>query len=340
MMPSISSEPQVMAKDPLLAATPLPYHGLFYPQGFPVSVASNSAAVLRAAGESWAGCEKWFDTSPVEIRCLVDGSGAESEPPFPVFRALGHQLVWVSDTGNFASCDLRDGMGCAWVTEAVAADSPYFRYHFLEAMVYNLLATMHTVPIHAACVALDGRGVLLAGDSGAGKSSLAYACARSGWVFVSDDASSLLRSGHDRRVIGNPGVFRFRDNASGIFPEFAGFPGSKRGAGKPTVEVKTASLPAIRTAPDCMVEYVVFLRRPGAEPGAAKLTPVSAEDAVESLFLNYWPPELPAGLEGRSAVERLVGAGAYEMHYRDLDAAVGCLERLLRNGRVMLGSSR
>ncbi len=52
-----------------------------------------------------------------------------------------------------------------------------------------------------------------------GKSSLAYACACRGWTYVSDDASSLLRSGTERKVIGNSRLFRFRPAAVDLFPE-------------------------------------------------------------------------------------------------------------------------
>ena len=42
---------------------------------------------------------------------------------------------------------------------------PYLRHHFLESAALSHIANRHTAPIHAACVARDGRGVLLCGDS-------------------------------------------------------------------------------------------------------------------------------------------------------------------------------
>jgi serine kinase of HPr protein (carbohydrate metabolism regulator) len=48
--------------------------------------------------------------------------------------------------------------------------------------------------VHASCVAIDGRGVLLAGRSGAGKSDLALRLIDRGAVLVSDDYTELRGS--------------------------------------------------------------------------------------------------------------------------------------------------
>ena len=326
-MNTLSASP---VSDPLLASTALPHRGEFYPLGFPVLVASNTRRVLEAAGESWGRSGKRFDERPVEIRCLVSKSAARDIPPDPVVRAQGSLLVSVADAQNFACCDMVDGSAAAWVTDATAADFQYFRYHFLEAMAYCLLDTLHLVAVHAACVSLDGHGVLLAGDSGAGKSSLAYACARRGWVYTSDDSSSVLRRGDGRTVLGNSRLFRFRESAGELFPEFRGLTNIRRANGKPTIEVTTDSLPGFRTAPDSQVEHVVFLNR--REGGRAALVPLSAQEAWRRIFFDPWPPDLPMRAARHAAMKRLLGVPAYEMRYRDLDDAANRLEQLVRGG--------
>ncbi len=42
-------------------------------------------------------------------------------------------------------------------------------------------------PVHASCVAIDGRGVLIVGPSGAGKSDLTLRLIEAGAMLVSDD---------------------------------------------------------------------------------------------------------------------------------------------------------
>jgi hypothetical protein len=50
-------------------------------------------------------------------------------------------------------------------------------------------------PVHASCVALDGRAVLLLGVSGSGKSDLALRLIDRGWAFVADDYVHVKNSG-------------------------------------------------------------------------------------------------------------------------------------------------
>lgn len=51
--------------------------------------------------------------------------------------------------------------------------------------------------VHATCVAIDGRAVLIGGASGAGKSDLALRLIDRGAVLVSDDYTLLQQSGSD-----------------------------------------------------------------------------------------------------------------------------------------------
>src|SRR3546814_4210439 len=50
-------------------------------------------------------------------------------------------------------------------------------------------------PIHANCVALDGRAILLMGNSGSGKSDLSLRLIDRGWSLVADDYVCLIPSG-------------------------------------------------------------------------------------------------------------------------------------------------
>jgi serine kinase of HPr protein (carbohydrate metabolism regulator) len=60
-----------------------------------------------------------------------------------------------------------------------------------------------SVPIHASCVAIGGRAVLIAGRSGAGKSDLALRLIDRGATLVSDDYT-LLRQSEGRLLAAAP----------------------------------------------------------------------------------------------------------------------------------------
>lgn len=69
--------------------------------------------------------------------------------------------------------------------------------------------------IHASCVALDGRALLILGASGAGKSSLALQLMALGAGLVADDSTRIdLRGGWP--VASAPGPIRGRIEARGV----------------------------------------------------------------------------------------------------------------------------
>ena len=56
-------------------------------------------------------------------------------------------------------------------------------------------ARLSSENLHASCVALDGRAVLIAGPSGSGKSDLALRLLDRGFTLVSDDRTILSKEG-------------------------------------------------------------------------------------------------------------------------------------------------
>jgi HPr kinase/phosphorylase len=56
---------------------------------------------------------------------------------------------------------------------------------------------MEPLTLHASCVAFQGKGVLIIGGSGSGKSSLALQLMAYGAVFVSDDRTVVWHVGGD-----------------------------------------------------------------------------------------------------------------------------------------------
>ncbi|MBW4330908.1 HPr kinase/phosphatase C-terminal domain-containing protein [Stakelama sp. CBK3Z-3] len=57
------------------------------------------------------------------------------------------------------------------------------------------MADLSSETLHASCVAIDGRALLISGRSGSGKSDLALRLIDRGAVLVSDDYTRVTRSG-------------------------------------------------------------------------------------------------------------------------------------------------
>jgi hypothetical protein len=307
--------------DPLLHDVDLPLTGTYFAQGFPVQIATNSRHVLEAAAESWGMYQREFDAESVELRIVVQPEGDLA--PDPVFRAQRHYFSIVSDRDNYAFYDSRAMFACCFVSEKTAGEHAWFRYYFLETMVYMLLAQRYIVVVHAACVARDGSGVLLCGWSGAGKSTLAFACARAGWTFVADDSTWLLPGTEDRTAVGRPHLARLRDDAPRLFPELEGYAATARPNGKLTIEVPLSAFPNIRTASRCQIGCVVLLHRHGG--GGARAEAIPPSEIVERLIgdMPSYGGEVRARVE--STVRRLLKVPAYRLTYGALDEALAVL---------------
>jgi hypothetical protein len=311
--------------DQLMLRAQLPHRSEFFPLGFPVQVASNSSVVLDAATESWSGWTRAFDRPPLEICVIVhlDGPVPGQEP---VHRAQRHLLTITADRANFGTCDLQTGYAFSCVTPAVAS-APYFRNYLLETMVYLMLDYRYITILHAGCVARNGRGVLLCGDPGAGKSCLAYASVKRGWTLVSDDFSALLRDPGNSTVIGRPQRLRFRPQAFELFPELKNLDNSITAYGKHMFDLRTGAIPNVHTAGCCRAEKIVFLDR--QDSGAAHLVPMNSEEALARIEYDraYW--DSPVSGEHRENIQALLSRGVHTLRYNHFDGAIDILESLL-----------
>ena len=168
-----SSRPQ----DALLCDLDLPLRRTFYPLGFAVEIITNDPDVLDAADESFGHRRLCRGSATLQVRIGISDGGSSKCPPEPTRREYNHLYSLVADGENQALLDLRTCTSFVWLKKSALNNRLYFRYNFLEKVVYLLLGASVVTDIHAACISKNGKGILLCGDSGAGKSTLAYACA-------------------------------------------------------------------------------------------------------------------------------------------------------------------
>jgi hypothetical protein len=316
--------------DPIGCDFSLPLKAVFYPLGYAVEIATNSADVLEAAEENWKSFDPVFTAPPVEIRiAALDGHPGGCPPP-PTCRGQRNLVMLVASPHDFAVCDLTTGFASCWLSANTVKNSGYLRYHFLDAMALLLLEALYLTPIHAACVAYQGRGLLLCGDSGAGKSSLSFACALRGWTFVSDDASFLVRGGKHNVVVGNPHHLHFRESATELFADLKSHGLAPRINGEIAIELTTVNMPQVLTAPQSPIAFLIFLnRRPS---GAPSLRPFSKERASAVLEQVICYGERQVRDAQKLSLHNLFRTELVELRYSDLDSAVSCLEAFVRAG--------
>jgi hypothetical protein len=340
-MDSLLLEPGLATKSSAISELPLEnylysrqklsYETVYFPLGYPVRVVCNSARVLLAAEQSWSCFDPAFHGEPLEILLEVrDAAGSNRAlPPPPAHTLTGSLLLVIADADNFFIADLKRGRAMGRVTSAAAESLSYLRYFFLESAALSMISSLRAVPVHGACVRAGGKGVLLCGDSGEGKSTLAYAGARAGWTYVSDDATYVVVDREDRLATGNCTQIRFRPSGVALFPELAGKPITPRAAGKPSIEVQTSNWPEIATANATRVDHVVFLNRGSAD--AQELVPLRTS-SVLPWFKQHLisPPDARAAQEATLA--RLLSAGVFELRYRELGWAIDRINELAKKG--------
>lgn len=312
-------------EDDLLRNMNLPLRGVFYPLGYSIEILTNSPAVLSVANECFGHVRSRRGDTLLQIRIGVVEGGVSACPPEPTRREFNHLYSLVADVENQALLDLETGTNFTWLTQAAVDNRLYFRSNFLEKTVYLLLGASVVTDIHAACVSKNGKGILLCGNSGAGKTTLAYACARAGWTYTSDDTSYLMNRAESPRVIGHSHRVRFRPSARQLFPELECRAVTERMEGKPSIEVPISELPIEKTEAEVAVHSVVYLSR--------------VPSAMGELF------ELPSGTASRRLGDSLYSAGqirarhiksleglcdvpAYELKYCDMKDAIEALESL------------
>lgn len=319
--------------DPLLFDLELPLHALIYPLGFAVEIATNSSEVLEAARESWGRFHQRHTQPALQMRVGLTDGGSAACPPPPIWRGNRHLLTQIADAQNFAVCDSQQGLVLTWLTRAAIRNRAYLRYHFIEGTVWVMLECAYLASMHAACVGYRDCGVLLCGDSGAGKSSLAYACARHGWTFLSDDSSYLIRGREGRLVAGNPFQMRFRTSALELFPELKNLEVTPRLDGEMAIELVTASMPEIATATECKVNFIVFLNRD--ERCRPALVTFPFDQAIEWFQQFVCFGEVQIREEQRASLRQLLAAKTFELRYQSLDWAVQRLEALVLGGAAI-----
>lgn len=314
-------------QDALLCDMELPLRRTFYPLGFAVEIITNDPDVLEAANESFGHRRLRRGSTTLQVRIgISEGMGSEC-PPEPTRREYNHLYSLLADTDNHALLDLKTTTSFIWLNRSALNNRVYFRYNFLEKVVYLLLGASVVTDVHAACVSKNGKGILLCGDSGAGKSTLAYACARAGWTYTSDDTSYLINDSDVPRVIGHSHRVRFRPAAKALFPELASREVTPRMEGKPSIEIPLSELPRLVTASEARVHSIVYLNR--YSKATVRLVPLPTGTATQRTCKELFSAgEIRAKHE--KILEVLSGVPTYELQYCDVDHAIDLLGLLVQ----------
>ncbi len=133
----------------------------------------------------------------IELQLLPRSVGGHrGEPPTPRIRSTAGVVTAIVDDSNYVVIEPARRRARVVASEDMLGHAYHLRYELIEFAVF-VLATrgIGLVPLHAACVGRDGRGLLLLGDSGSGKSTLALHCLLGGLDLLAEDAVFVRNSG-------------------------------------------------------------------------------------------------------------------------------------------------
>jgi hypothetical protein len=206
MLPDILSDP-FGERTPTLSRKPLQLLGGRF------RFDSNSADLLRLVDSAYAGlpAHRLSGKAPdlrVSLRLMsplkahASGIKARASEPPPLAMLHGATLLaGATESSNFVVMSPREGAAVVVVSPPMLRFPYHARYELIEFAVFTLAARVQRlVPLHAACVGLGGRGILLMGPSGAGKSTVALHCLLNSFDFLAEDSvfvapDSMLATG-------------------------------------------------------------------------------------------------------------------------------------------------
>lgn len=178
--------------------------------------------------------------------------------------------------------------------------------------------------LHAGAVEVDGRGVLLSGRKGAGKSTLVLTLANEGARYLGDEIAFVRYDGAMADAF--PKAVTLKEGSFSLFPEVTTHEDAVRGRVR-----YHRPMSSVGAGHRSSIDMIVFPTWSEDQSGAAIYEVPAAEVALELIRASF------GGLERDrrmlSLVRRLAQVPAYRIAYSDARAASEAIRELLAGSR-------
>jgi hypothetical protein len=195
MTPSARSTPPDISADPFAERGQGLRRVTLQLLGALITFESGSAELMRLVDTAYAGLPRHtLAARPPRLTVrlvLAEGVAARArDQPEPLAMSSGAGILCGAGIGsNVATICPAHGAALVVVAREQLQFPYHLRYELLEFAVFTLAArALGLMPLHAACVGSGGRGLLVLGASGAGKSTAMLHCALAGLDVVSEDS--------------------------------------------------------------------------------------------------------------------------------------------------------
>ena len=312
----------------------MPLRESFLLAGAACEIATNSGPLLEMARESFPLLDD--DPSPpnLHLRLWIDPA-AERSPgtTMPYLRGLGHLVFAGFDSQNALLMDLRARRAIGRFSPETLADRHYWRRMLFPLVLGVVGGSVGVTALHCGCVARDGQGLVLAGDCGAGKSTLTLALAQRGFAFLCDEWTYFSRRDGQLQAWGLSNPLKLLPDAAAFFPELAALEPAVAMNGELAFEIDPAKVFGVRRALRCSPRWLVLLERT-ADPGL-KLSEISPDEAAARFELGLLAEDPEAMNTQRETIRSLLGLPGALLRYGGNPHTIArALEHFCGNGEA------
>jgi hypothetical protein len=282
--------------------------------------ASDSRELRRIVDWAYAGLPHHEISCPaprftIRLTAAPPARPASDEVPRLEMLSGGELLGAATGRSDFVALSPAQRSALIVVSRAMLRSRYHVRYELVEFAVFTLAARAQgLVPLHAACIGREGRGLLLMGGSGAGKSTAALHCLLAGLELLAEDSifvtpDTLLATGvanflhvrHDTlRLVPDPAAARL-----------ARSPVIRRRSGVEKLEIDLRRHGRFLLAPRPLALVGSVFLSPQAAPGRELLTALPRNELLERVEAAQPYAAHQAGW--RSFRQRIARLPAYEL---------------------------
>jgi len=321
--------------DPFLERIATPFRARYQLLGSQFSLESNDRRLMRLCAHAFSGLPRHRfpgGSDRLQIRLILRGTdaGGQADALAPELCTYGWNNLFCATMGpdTLAVLSPQTGFGLIVVSKPMLAFPYQLRYELIEFSAFVLAARRRDlVPLHGACIALNGHGVLLLGDRGAGKSVTSLACLADGFEFIAEDGlvvcpATLLTSGLSSFLHLRADSLHFFHGLKKAHRMLKS-PTIVRRSGVPKVEIDVRKIGIKLARSSVEIRAIVFLSGRNSR-NAGLATPLARTVTRDRLAQSQpYASSLP---QWRTFARRISGVPAYAVargdHPRDIVAAI------------------
>jgi len=312
--------------------------------GLAVEVRCTEPAVAELI-ESRFVCLRTDDTRPADVVIEVRGPAADRGwPPGPdgsgrpIYDAPGAQIGYFEGSDQLfvdyehrarLLCTPAEGLIQLSIVGSELGDEVLATHPLLTIALVETMKRFGRFPLHAAGLALRGKGVLVPGASGSGKSTTSVTLVRAGFDFLSDDTVFLTSSPEGVWVAGFPDEVDVTERTVAMFPELGHLSGTSLLPGRDKHSFRVEDVFGVTPVEGCRPAVLIA---PQVTAGShSELEPLAPSQALLGLLPNVLltePRATQAHLDMLAALVQEVPCLTFRVG-SDLDAAAACVADLV-----------